>query len=65
MESVLFVLLLFAVDRNPALKESVRDFLRFYRENRDLFGALSRPQEKSRPEEGVGDVLEAYLKRMV
>ncbi len=78
METALLFFLLFA-SKDPELRETLRNFLSFYRENRDLIAAMtnqapmpeSRPSEKpketdSRPPEEVGDraLFEKYLSRL-
>ena len=75
METMLLLILLM-MDRDGNAKETLRDLLRVYRENRELLAALSdvkgpaakaptsEEQEKSRPEAaGNAAVLEEYLKR--
>lgn len=80
MESVLFMFLIFYIGENPALGEKLRAFLKFYRENRDLFAAFmqneapmsetkpseTKEQTKSRPreEDGISGILEEYLNRL-
>ncbi len=74
---LLLVLLAYA-SGNPEMKETLRSFLSFYRENRDVFTMLTKndppmPEEapseaqKDRPHEGVGDlrIFEEYLKKTV
>lgn len=61
------------INGNEEMKTSLRSFLSFYRENRDLVAALagsppSPPQKKeSRPqsETGTNGILEEYLRRAV
>lgn len=73
MEITVLILLLM-INGNEEASASLRRFLSFYRENRELLTALtsdrpvreeSEAHEKSRPEQ-VGDpaVLEAYLNRL-
>ena len=88
MELILLVFLL-SQNGDGDFRRTLRSFLEFYRENRELLSMLAgtlrgdfsapplqapdkkpepprepRPQEeKNRPPEGIGDVLESYLKR--
>ena len=40
METLLLLFLLIALDKDPALKDALRNFLGFYRENRELISAV-------------------------
>ncbi len=78
MDTAILLFLLAMIGGNEEMKRSLRSFLDFYRENRDLVAALSGKPEQGKPEQGkserakkdrprgeVGatDVLEAYLNR--
>ena len=41
METVILLVLLASIDKNGALKDSLRSFLTFYKENRDLIASLA------------------------
>ncbi len=77
MEPLTFLLLLYLL-QTPEMRENLRSFLAFYRENRDLFTAFMQngapmpenaPSEnKDRPQKEVGfkldeKLLERYLSR--
>ena len=89
MELILLVFLL-SQNGDGNLNRSLRSFLDFYRENRELLTVLrdtlrgdfaattaqnhdekpapspiepNTPNEKNRPQDGIGDVLENYLRR--
>ncbi len=40
METLILLFLLISLDKDPALKDSLRNFLGFYRENRELISAV-------------------------
>ena len=40
METLLLLFLLISLDKDPALKDSLRNFLGFYKENRELISAV-------------------------
>lgn len=42
METVILLLLLASLDKNPSLQNSLRNFLGFYKENRELLTMLAR-----------------------
>lgn len=72
--------LLFTLNENPAMKETLANFLKFYRENRELIAMLTKndatmsadppsetPQEeKPRPLEGAANekIFEELLSRL-
>ena len=87
---LIFLMFLLSQSGGGDLKQSLRTFLDFYRENRELLSVLreafrgdfsatfgknpdekpdspciqpSPQNEKNRPQDGIGDVLENYLKR--
>ncbi len=70
-QSLVILLILALMDKNPNIKETIQNALKLYRENKDLISLLisnSAPeteQKESRPEE-VGNpnekILEEYLK---
>ncbi len=73
METMLLLFLLM-MNGDERTGESLKSFLKFYRENRDLISALSASpkeepsppeQTENRPREEVGDlsVIEEYLKK--
>lgn len=65
METLLLLLLLSYAGSDPTIKENLRSALSFYRENRDLFALLQRETEqKDRPREEVGTLLEKYLGKL-
>ncbi len=75
METMLLLLILFTVNADPAMREKLRDFLSFYRENRDLIVAFTqngapvseteppKVQKEDPPEQGASPdrMLENFL----
>lgn len=80
METMTLLILLAYANGSPELKESLRSFLAFYRENRDVLTSMMNgapmsqtepsKQQESRPSGKVGEsadtrsVLEQYLNRL-
>lgn len=73
---IVALLLLAMLNGNEEMKASLRSFLSFYRENRELVAALAgvslggsvpEEQKKDRPHEETGEksILEEYLRRAV
>ncbi len=51
MELLIVLLLLALCEKNSELKETLQSALKFYRENRELFVALSSPNKEQKGEE--------------
>ena len=79
MDTLILLFLLVALEKDPALKDALKGFLGFYKENRELISTvLKQPapapepehapaaaQKESRPQTKVDslNILEEYLKR--
>ena len=54
MEQLLVLFLIFTLGEDPAMKEKFKNFLKFYRENRELIAMIAKngaPMSEERPAE--------------